>query len=355
LKIESIIKKPQKIDAEDGKIFDYPSYLAKDGIYYQFIFPKISVVSSENGNFIKTKLFLLKEKFMENARAVVKEPESSLLGGLVVGAKRSLGKKLLDDFKIAGVAHIVVLSGYNITIVADSIMKSFSFLPRAVGFSFGAFGIILFAVMTGGAPTAIRAAIMALIVILAKSTGRTSGMTRALIIAGFLMVLQNPKILVFDSSFQLSFAATLGLIYFTPIAEKYLWFIPEKWGSFREIIFSTIATQLFVLPLILYKIGIFSVFALPVNLLILPLVPITMFFGFLTGMAGFIWLPLSIPFAYISYFLLAYELLVIQFFASLPFSSFFVSDFPFVLVVIIYLLYLYIIRRFASSSLTKFV
>jgi competence protein ComEC len=350
LKIEGIIKKPEKFDSEGGNSFDYPAYLAKDGIYYQFLLPKITLISSGNGNFIKTNLFALKGKFMENIRAVISEPEASLLGGLVVGAKRSLGKEILDEFKIAGVAHIVVLSGYNITIVSDSIMKIFSFLPRYLGFSLGTIGIILFTIMTGAASTAIRAAIMAMIVILARATGRISGMTRALLIAGFFMVLQNPKILVFDSSFQLSFAATLGLIYFTPIAKKYLGFIPEKWDKFREIVFSTVATQAFVLPLILYKIGIFSVFALPANLLFLPMVPMTMFFGFVTGIVGFLSTALSIPLAYISYFLLFYELKVIEIFSSLPFSYFSISNFPIFAVVFMYGVYLFTIVRLTPKS-----
>ncbi|MEK7147475.1 MAG: ComEC/Rec2 family competence protein, partial [Patescibacteria group bacterium] len=103
----------------------------------------------------------------------------------------------LEKFRTVGVIHIVVLSGYNITIVAEFIMRLLAFLPRAARLAGGALAIILFAVMTGGSATIVRASLMAILVVVARATGRIYGITRALLLAGFLMVLHNPKILVF--------------------------------------------------------------------------------------------------------------------------------------------------------------
>jgi len=283
-----------------GKEFDYVSYLWKDGIFYQMFYPEIKLVSKGEGNIFKEKLFAFKRVFLSNISQVIPEPASSLLGGLVVGAKQSLGKELLDDFRTVGIVHIVVLSGYNVTIVAEALMRFFSFLPRVASMWVGASSIVLFAIMTGAGATIVRASIMALLVILARATGRTSEITRALFIAGFLMVLFNPKILIFDISFQLSFLATLGLILFPPLLEKYFHFMPTKF-QLREFALATISTQIFVLPLLLYKMGQLSLVALPVNLLILIFVPLTMLFGFLTGMIGFLSIALSLPFAFITY------------------------------------------------------
>jgi competence protein ComEC len=290
--------------------------------------PKIELQDSGKGNSIKQILFSIKHAFLSNIKKAISEPESSLLAGLVVGAKQSLGKQLLTDFRTVGVIHIVVLSGYNLTIVAQAMMRVFAFLPEMFSLSLGGIGIILFAIMTGGSATIVRASIMSILVLVAKGTHRDYNITRALLLAGFLMVMQNPHILVFDPSFQLSFLATIALIYLAPIMKKYFLWVPEKFG-FQELAVSTISTQLFVLPFLLYSMGTLSIVALPVNLLMLPLIPITMFFGFVIGMVSFISSLLALPFAFITHLLLWYELKVVDIFSKLPFASVTITHFPF--------------------------
>lgn len=300
--------------------FDYISYLGKDDIFYKIDFAKTELISEAHGNIIKGYLFYIKDSFIDNLSKVINEPESSLLSGILLGAKSSIDKDTTEIFRKAGLSHIVALSGYNITIVSDAVMKIFAFLPREGGFILGIFGIIFFIMMTGASSTAVRAGIMALIVILSKSTRRNYQAGRALVVAGLIMVVINPKILVFDISFQLSFLATIAIIYVAPILKNKFTYITEKNGL-RDIISSTISAQILVLPLILHKMGLLSLVALPVNVLVLVLIPMTMFFGFITGIFSFIWTPLSLPFAWISWLLLAYIIKVSEIFASLPFSS----------------------------------
>src|SRR5690606_6965228 len=107
--------------------------------------------------------------------------------------------------------HIVVLSGYNVTIVAEAFIKALSFVPRLYGYSAGMIGIVLFAVMAGGGTTIIRASAMAVIALYAKWTGNTYNAFRALIFCGTGMILLNPLTLLYDPSFHLSFMATFAL------------------------------------------------------------------------------------------------------------------------------------------------
>lgn len=347
------LEKPKGFQTDTGKYFDYAAFLSKDDIFYQMIFPEIEFVSSGHGWFVKQYLFGFKNAFLSQVQKLIPDPQVSLLGGLVVGAKQSLGEKLQSDFRTTGIIHIVVLSGYNVTIVADAIMTSLSGLPRLVGISLGSLAIVLFALMTGGTATIVRASIMALIVIFARATGRTYDMTRALFVAGFMMLIHNPKILVHDTSFQLSFIATLGLIQLAPLLERYVLFLPKRF-KFREFATATIATQIFVLPLLLYKIGELSLVALPVNLLVLVTVPATMLFGFLTGIISFISSLFAIPFAFIAYLFLSYQLKVVELFASIPFASVQITVFPLWLMFALYLLYgavLFVIVRKREKTL----
>lgn len=340
IKISGALGKPKNFNAE----FDWESYLAKDDIYYEMFYPQSELISSGNGFFLKFLMFSVKEKFISALNKAMPEPNSSFMAGVTIGARKSMPKDLLNDFKKTGIIHVVVLSGYNITLVADFTMRVFSFLPQALGVSLGVLGIILFTIMAGASAATVRASIMALLVILARSTGRIYTITWALFLTGFFMILHNPKILRFDAGFQLSFLATLALIYLSPYFTEKFKFIPEKF-HLREIISSTVATQVFVLPLLLYKTGIFSVVALPVNLLILIFMPLTMFLGFTTAVFGMFSHFLSIPLGWISYSITQYELLVVKFFVDLSFASFIIKKFSLILVIIIYAVYVIIIYK----------
>jgi competence protein ComEC len=315
----------------------WPAYLAKEDIYYEMFYPQIKLISANSGSWLKRNLFSIKEKFIANLSAIIPEPNAGYLAGLTIGGKRAMPGDLQEEFRKAGIIHVVVLSGYNVTIVASAIMSILRGLPLYIGMGFGILGILLFALMAGASATVVRASIMACLVLLSRATGRIYQITAALLAAGFLMVLHNPKILRFDASFQLSFLSTLALIYVSPHIEKKLSFIPKKFGL-REITGATISTQIFVLPFLLYKMGLFSIVSLPVNLLVLIFVPATMFFGFLAGIIGFISYLLATPFGWIAYIFSAYELWIVNLFSKLPFAAFNISI-SFWLMLVIYAIY----------------
>lgn len=342
IKVTGKLEKPKNFntpsDVPSGAdTFDYISYLGKDNIFYKIDYANIDYISSGHGNFIKRGLYKFKNKFIDNLNKSIRSPESFLLSGIILGSKNSMDKDLSNVFRIVGLSHIVVLSGYNISIISNAIMKFFYFLPYNLGFWGGILGIILFVIMSGASSTAIRAGIMALIVIIAKITNRNYQAGRALLVAGFLMILVNPKILVFDLSFQLSFLATFAIIYLAPILKDRFYFITERFGV-REIVASTLSAQILVLPLILYKMGTLSIFALPVNILVLGFIPTVMFLGFLTGMIGFMGFVLSLPFAWVSWFFLTYIIKVSEIFASIPYSSINISWFSETLMILSYIL-----------------
>lgn len=340
INISGKLEKPSNFITDQGKEFDYVNYLRKDGIIYVMSYPKIEVISRGNGNFIKSALFFVKEKFLEKINSIIVNPENLLMGGLILGEKSSFDQALRQSFVNTGTIHIVALSGYNVTIVAEWIMKLFIFLPKNLGIGIGIFAILLFILMTGGSSTAIRAGIMATLALIARATGRNYDVARALILAGVFMILLNPFVLVFDVSFQLSFFATVAVIFLAPRIEKYFLWVPDFF-KLRDIISVTCAAYIFVFPFILYKMGNFSLVALPANVLILPLIPFTMMLGFLTGFAGLIWYIFAIPFGYISYLFLHYELGVISFFSNLPFAAFSFSNFPLILTIAIYVYFVY--------------
>lgn len=334
------LEKPQNFITDQGKDFDYINYLRKDGILYVMNYPNVEVVESGDGNKIKSLLFRVKEKFLEKINFVIRNPENLLMGGLILGERSAFDESLRQSFVDTGTIHIVALSGYNVTIVAEWFMKLFVFLPQTFGMSMGILSIFLFVIMTGAGSTAVRAGIMASLALYARASGRNYDVARALLLAGIVMIIFNPFILAYDVSFQLSFIATVALIFFTPKIEKYFLWVPKRFGL-RDIVSVTSAVYIFVLPFILYKMGNLSLVALPANVLILPFIPFTMLLGFLTGFLGIIHYFLSAPFGYLSYLMLHYELGTIGFLAKVPFASISIPDFPLIFTLLIYIYFIY--------------
>ncbi len=344
------LESPENFITDQGKVFDYVRYLQKDGILYVMSYPEIEFLSHGKGNMIKSTLFHIKNKFLSVIDATIPSPESLLMGGLILGERSSFGEEMRQKLINTGTIHIIALSGYNVTIVAEWIMKLFSFLPLNLGISIGIFTIFLFILMTGASSTSIRAGIMATLALVARATGRNYDIGRALLLAGVCMILLNPFVLAFDVSFQLSFIATIALIFFTPKIEEYFLWVPTTF-KLRDIVSVTCAVYIFVLPFILYKMGNLSLVALPANVLILPFIPMTMLFGFLTGFLGIFSYLLGVPFSFISNVFLHYELSVIDFFSRVPFASFIVPNFPLFLTLIIYACFIY---KLFGRSIKKF-
>lgn len=318
--INGKISLPVAFANDDGRMFDYPEYLHAKGVRYQFVYPKILKEGERGGNEILRELFLVKHAFTRRIQDVLPEPQSALAEGLLLGAGHSLGDAWNERFREVGIVHIIVLSGYNMTIVAEWLAVVFLFLGFYPSIIIASGGIIFFTLMTGAGATVVRAAIMALLVLLARLTGRTYDVSRALLFAAVIMVTIDPGILLHDPSFQLSFLAALGLLYVSPVIKLHTWRL-KKFPIFEEVVVSTVATQALVLPLLVYQTGMLSLVSLFANILVLPLIPFTMFFAFLGGLAGFVNSFVSFVVILPAQAMLSWMFVVAKYGSMIPFAS----------------------------------
>jgi len=330
------LRKPEVFITELGRTFNYPKYLHARGVSYALSFSQIEVRGHEQGNRVVQTLLKGKQKFMQRIESVIPEPEVGLAEGLLLGVKQALGDELETVFRKTGIIHIVVLSGYNVTLVVIFITYILSYLlPYRMRTPFGLLAIVCFAILVGLSATVVRASIMAALILFARATGQTYAVMRALMFAGVVMIIINPYLLVYDVGFQLSFVATLGLLLVAPYIDRLLHFIPN-FLQIREFLTATLATQIFVMPILLYSIGEFSLVSVLVNVLVLPMVPVAMLLTFITGLVGFIFPAVAVLLGYITYLCLLYILSVATFFATVPLASVTVTAFPFVFVVLGY-------------------
>ncbi|OIO20556.1 MAG: hypothetical protein AUJ23_00105 [Candidatus Magasanikbacteria bacterium CG1_02_32_51] len=339
LRITCLLQKPEPI-----KDFRYDKYLARYSVFVDCVPSQIDKIGDNSGNFFLGKIFDFKNIVAQKINVLWHEPYASFMAGLLYGYRGGLGT-LNDLFSRTGVTHIVAISGYNITIVSTILIAFCTrlYIPRKKAFWLIVFGIFIFVIFAGASASVVRAGIMGVIVLLTKQIGRKANIASVMVLTATMMTLQNPYILVWDVGFQLSFVATLGLIYLVPILEKYFEKMPELFGV-KESLLTTLSAIMATLPLILYQFNRLSIVAPIVNILILWILPWIMFGGFFVLVTSFVFLPLAKILSWLSFVMMKYIVVVVTFFANLSFAT---IDFRFSLWVMFgsYLLLVYFVYQ----------
>jgi competence protein ComEC len=314
IKISGSLEKPKNFSG-----FDYESYLAKDGIYSVMNDAQIEKIGVSKMSFVQRELFVAKNKLIDSLQRSLPEPESSFVSGILLGAKQNMPQKLIEDFNNTSTTHLIALSGFNITIIANFIQNTARFFSFSAGWSFfsAILGITIFTIGTGASASVVRAAIMGVVSLIALRSGRVYNNKFALLFAGALMVAIWPSLLRFDLGFQLSFLATLGLVYFSDFFNQKLKCL-TNFFALRENLATTLAAQIFVLPLLIINFQKISFVSPIVNVLVLPLIPYTMLTGFLGGAVGIVSPALGFIINLPTWLMASFTLNVISFFASWP-------------------------------------
>jgi competence protein ComEC len=308
--------------------FDYVSYLAKSGIYTQLSWPTYDVPDApltlglhESGmRTVGIAVRTIRDAVGASVTRAVGEPHAGYLNGILLGTRGTMLQALKDAFARTGTSHILAISGYNITIVAAALMAALSFLGRRRAFVGTLIGITLFVLMVGASASVVRAALMGILMLAAIQMGRLPHAGIAILLSAAVMCLANPLILRWDVGFQLSFLAVAGIIYLEPLLRPVVLRV-VRFKPIASLVSTTLSAQIAVLPLLLYSFGTLAVYTLPVNLLVLPLVPLAMALGLVTGLAGMVW-----PFAgslvgQVVWLVAAVQLGIIGWFSQLPYAA----------------------------------
>jgi competence protein ComEC len=345
--ITGTVKLPEAFVTDLGRSFNYPAYLKARGVEYQLAFASLQVLDTGQGHQILTWLYTLKHALQAEITRHVPEPASALGQGLLLGVGEALGAEIETAFRRSGLIHIVVLSGYNIMLIVTFMMLLLRPLQTGLlKLTLSLLAIGAFALMVGLSATVLRASLMAAILVIATAYHRQYLILRVLTFTATVMVCINPWLLVYDIGFQLSFMATLGLVLIAPQLERVCTWLPAGYGL-RSFFFATIATQIAVLPILLYQIGEVSLIAVVANVLVLPLVPLAMLLTFLVALFGFFSSGLAILMAWPTTLLLTGIIETALWLAKLPYSALVVPVLPAFIIPVAYslmtiaLIYLY--------------
>lgn len=320
--LEGRLTKPEAFETDTGRLFDYPQYLAKEDVFYELSYPEITVEKEDVGNPVLGWMTDLRRNLLAAINRHIPDPQAALTGGVLLGSADALGDRIQQSFRESGIVHVVVLSGYHVTVITVALGAALAFLGLSLGMStlLSGIGVVFFALLVGLTPTIVRASIMAIIALVARIFSRQYAATRGLIIAVILMVLVNPHILLFDPSFQLSVLATAGLVTFGDVVYGWLHSVPKRFGI-REMATATITAQIAVSPLLIYYTGMFSVVSLLANLLVLPVIPILMAAGAVTAVIGLFSHTFVLPFAATAHGVSTYIFSIVDWLTALSFST----------------------------------
>lgn len=274
-------------------------------------YPKISPVKSNNLQGAGLAVVnSIRQKIISTFQTTLSKDSSGLMLGIVFGIKQNLSKDFLNNLKETGVMHVIAASGMNVTIVAGLLFYFFSLvLKRQIAIFVSIFGILFYAMLAGFEASIVRASIMGIIAFSSQILGKQQYGFYALLLTGFLMLFLWPKYLI-DIGFQLSFAATAGIL-FIPILFK------KRQNLLSEDFLTTFSAQASTMPIVLSNFGTYSVWSIVVNVLVLWTVPFLMILGGIAAIISFIFEPLARLFLYICLPFLVYFEKTVGFFANL--------------------------------------
>lgn len=302
----------------------YGRYMKKEGMHGTVFYPEIEIISNE-GNAFLGALFSLRRYIKETIGRLFTQPHAAFLSGILLGDKDEFSPEFLQKLSISGTMHLMALSGLNMTIIVFVALAVFSavFRGRVRPRFIATFSVVaLFVAMTGFQVSAIRAALMAFLVGLAGVTHRRYSPRNAIACAALIIAVWNPKAPVFDLGFQLSFLATLAIMYLAPVMKRLPFLSTEGALGWRDALAITLAAELGVAPITIINFSNFSLTAALANVGILAVIPLLTVLGFLVVLFQSLFPPLAFLLVKLTAFLIDYVVAVVETFAALyvPFN-----------------------------------
>lgn len=323
LRLEGALQTPP-----EHETFSYREYLARQGVLSWMPRARAELLAGGQGNGLLGRLYALRSRSKETLHRLFPDPEAAFLAGVLLGDEDGIPDDVERAFQDTGAAHVIAISGFNITILAAMFSWLFSrLLGRWKGLLVSALLIALYTLLVGAGPAVVRAAILGVLALGARQVGRRQVGVNSLAVAAALMALWNPNVL-WDVGFQLSFAATLGLVLYAPPLEAGFKRLAARWlpapavqrlaGPAGEYLLYTLAAQVMILPVTVYHFQRLPLVSLLVNPAILPAQPPVMLAGGLALLLGLASHSLGQLAAWLAWPFAAYTIRAVEWFQRWP-------------------------------------
>ncbi|HUW23284.1 MAG TPA: DNA internalization-related competence protein ComEC/Rec2 [bacterium] len=339
-------------------VFDYRKYLSYRNIHSLFsVYRSEDIEISGRGKIgiFRSVILRIRRRIEFVIKNTLPQLESSILAGVMLGERTALPRQIQGIFTDAGVIHTLAVSGLHVGLVLFIFYAFFRVMgiPKKTTYFLTILVVILYAQVAGGRPSAIRASIMATCGLVAILLERDKHLYNSLALAALIILLLNPFTL-FDVGFQLSFMATLGILYLTPHFLGYFRFSkPRKFITYILTSLGVSAGALVgVYPIVAFYFNKISLIALISNILVVPQVAIIIALGFAASIFGLFSLGLAQVINTINRLFIIILLRCVGFFASLPFSFKYVVS-PSLIFLLAYYLFFVFLPKIESSRFAR--
>ncbi len=314
--------------------FDYPGYLASQGIGTTMWIPGVELVDEGNGSPVMELVYALRRALAQSLARAVPEPQAALGQALLLGMRDGLPDDVVEEFRETGTSHLLAISGMHVGILLGIALAASQWLLGRRRHLYLLAPLVLiwtYALLSGMSPSAVRATIMGTVYLAALALGRPRAILPALGLAAAAMVAVHPMVLT-SVAFQLSFAAMAGIATIArPLGERLIAVMqpgaagrggPNAVAGF--VAYSTamtVAATLATLPLVVYYFGRVPLVGVPATMLALPALPAVLVSHAAAAFAGAAADWLGVPFGWAAWLASSYVMAVADVFARLPAAS----------------------------------
>ena len=317
LRVSGLLETPPVLDD-----FSYREYLACRGVHSVMRRVEVTVLPGRRGNHFLGRVFLFRQTLRKVIEAILPNPDAGLLSGILLGLGHTLPDYLAEAFRATGLTHIIVISGFNISLLLQAVMLGARrLLHRWIALWISLFAVVLYGLFVGPSSPVVRAALMGCLFVIGQLLGRRHHPPTSLAAATLVMTAWNPLV-VQSVSFQLSFASTLGLIMVEPILARGLraWLRDRagddqasRWTRvLRDILLATLVAQVATLPIVWCHFAQVSLVSLLANVLVLPVQQAIMVLGAIATGLGALWRPAGRMAAWAVWPFLRYTIIVVE-------------------------------------------
>jgi len=257
---------------------------------------------------------LIRKRVSESFHSYLSPSQASLLMGIVFGISSDLDKETKTIFQTIGVMHVIAASGMNVTLLAGFLLPIFMRVLTSRQSILLTIALLCFYTLLAGLSASIvRATLMASLGFIGLLLGRQKTALVSLYLTGCMMLLISPT-LVSDIGFQLSFAATLGIMLIAPLLPSFR--LGKLSAFFSEDLKSTLSAQITTTPILVYYFKTLGLLAVVVNILVLWTIPPLMILGSVSAIVSLVSISLGGLLSLLTMPLLAYFLTVTRLVAS---------------------------------------
>lgn len=305
--------------------FDFRKYLYNRNVYgvvniYNEDF--FDILPTQNKfSFLWNLIILIREKMQTLFSKYLSPQERAVLQGILLGEKPTGFPEIENNFRKAGVIHILVASGSNVGFVMLFVILICRIIaiPKRFSIIISIPAIFFYSALCGNDPPVMRATIMFATASIAYILAREQKILNAILISAFVAMLSKPKS-IFDPSFQMSYIATCGIVFLVPLL-KSNYFKNKLWGWLEILFLTSFCAQTILAPVLAHYFNQISIIGIIANLIVVPLSAVGFLLGFIWNIVSVFSLNLEKIFEVITSFCIKILISIVNFFSSFAFSS----------------------------------